>query len=100
VKATEEQKRLWRAFVQGAPTGWDQLFAGYSSCIDWPSAHYWPELVQVYPKARVILTYRSPESWWTRFEITLVQVLRTTTDTASLGITLCRDQVFGGRPDD
>ena len=37
VNSSEEQKRLWRAFVQGAAIGWDQLFAGYSSCIDWPS---------------------------------------------------------------
>ena len=26
VMAHEEQKRLWRAFVKGAPTGWDELF--------------------------------------------------------------------------
>ena len=37
VNTNEEQKRLWRAFVQGAAIGWDQLFAGYASCIDWPS---------------------------------------------------------------
>jgi hypothetical protein len=100
VNSNEEQKRLWRAFVQGAAISWEELFNGYSSCVDWPSAHYWPELVQVYPNARVILTGRSPESWWTSFENTLVQVLRNTTDPASLGLTLCRDQVFGGKPDD
>ena len=25
VNSNEAQKRLWRAFVQGAPTGWDEL---------------------------------------------------------------------------
>jgi hypothetical protein len=43
VNSNEEQKRLWRAFVQDAPTSWNQLFAGYASCVDWPSAHYWPD---------------------------------------------------------
>ena len=100
VNSNAEQKRLWRAFVQGTPTPWGQLFEGYSSCIDWPSAHYWPELVSTYPQARVILTWRSPESWWASFEKTIVEGLRQSTDPASLGLALIRDQVFGGRPGD
>ena len=100
VMANEEQKRLWRAFVQGAAPVWDQLFAGYSSCVDWPSAHYWPELIRVYPQARVILTYRSPESWWASFEKTILDALHKSTDPASLGLALVRDKVFGGKPED
>ena len=100
VNTDEEQKRLWRAFVKGTLTPWDQLFEGYASCIDWPSAHYWPELIRAYPQARVILTHRSPESWWASFEKTIVQGIRQTTDPASVGLTLVRDQVFGGKPDD
>ena len=100
VNTHEDQKRLWRAFVQGTPTPWDQLFEGFRSCIDWPSAHYWPELVRAYPKARVILTWRSPESWWASFEKTIVAGLRQSTDPDSLGLALIRDQVFGGKPDD
>lgn len=64
VNASDEQKRLWRALARGENPGWDKLFAGYSACVDWPSAHYWRELVDVYPDAKVVLTYRSPESWW------------------------------------
>ena len=100
VNSNEEQKRLWRAFVGGAPTGWDQLFAGYASCVDWPSAHYWPDLIRAYPQARVILTHRSPESWWASFEKTIVAGLSMSTDPASLGLALIRDKVFGGKPDD
>jgi hypothetical protein len=40
VNASEEQKRMWRALVQGAPPQWEQLFAGFSSAMDWPSAYY------------------------------------------------------------
>ena len=68
--------------------------------MDWPSAHYWPELIRAYPEARVILTHRSPESWWASFEKTIVAGLRQSTDPASLGLALIRDQVFAGKPDD
>ena len=100
VISNDEQKRLWRAFVQGASLGWDQLFAGYASCVDWPSAHYWRELADAFPEAKVVLTYRSAASWWESFEKTLLPVMRMSTDPASLGLALVRDQVFGGRPED
>jgi hypothetical protein len=100
VNASDEQKRLWRALARGENAGWDVLFAGYQSCVDWPSAHYWPNLIQAFPDAKVILTYRSPESWWDSFEKTIVQGIAQSTDMASLGIALVRDQVFGGRPGD
>ena len=100
VIANEEQKRLWRALAKGTAPDWERLFAGYVSCVDWPSAHYWPELIKVYPEAKVILTYRSPESWWASVEKTLLPVFRKSTDPDSLGLALIARQVFGGRPDD
>ncbi len=100
VNAHAEQKRMWRALVQGAAVQWEQLFAGYGSCIDWPSAYYWKELSEFYPEAKVVLTYRTPESWWTSFEQTIVRGIQMSTEPESLGIALVRDKVFGGRPDD
>jgi len=97
VNAHEEQKRMWRAFVQGAPLGWEELFAGYSSCVDWPSAYYWRELVEFYPEAKVVLTYRTSESWWQSVEKTIVRGIQVSTEPESLGIALIRDKVFGGR---
>lgn len=100
VMAHEDQKRLWRAFVKGEPIGWDRLLEGYESCVDWPAAHYWRELSGAYPRAKVVLTYRSAQSWWESFEKTLLPVMRNSTDPDSLGVALVRDQVFGGRPHD
>jgi hypothetical protein len=100
VNAHEEQKRMWRAFVQGAPLGWEQLFAGYGSCQDWPSAHYWRELVEFYPNAKVVLTYRTAESWWQSFAKTIVPSIEMSLEEESLGVALIRDKVFGGRPGD
>ncbi len=100
VNAHAEQKRMWRALVQGSGPGWDALFEGYGCCVDWPSAYYWRELAEYYPQAKVILTHRSAESWWQSFENTIVAGLRMSTDTESLGLALVRDKVFGGRLDD
>ena len=95
-----QQKRLWRGLAKGERPDWDQLFAGYKSCVDWPSAHYWRELIQAYPKARVILTWRSPESWWESFQNTILPAIADSKDQDSLGVALVAKQVFGGRPQD
>ncbi|TPI36084.1 sulfotransferase family protein [Mesorhizobium sp. B3-1-6] len=100
VMAHEEQKALWRALAKGAAPDWDRLFAGYKSCVDWPSAHYWRELIEIYPQARVILTWRSPESWWESFEKTLLPAIAGSTDQDSLGVSLVSKQIFDGRPHD
>jgi hypothetical protein len=100
VNASDEQKRRWRAFVKGESIGWDRLLEGYVSCVDWPAAHYWNELSQAYPDAKVVLTYRSAESWWESFSRTLVPAIQASTDPDSLGVALVRDRVFGGRPQD
>lgn len=95
-----EQKRLWRAVAAGASPDWSLLFDGYRSCVDWPSAFYWRQLIEVYPDAKVILTYRSAESWWESFEKTLLPIIKTAKERESLDIALIAEQVFGGRPDD
>lgn len=100
VNANEEQKQRWRALARGESPSWEALLSGYRSCVDWPSAHYWRELIEVYPRAKVVLTYRSAESWWTSFEQTILAGLKLSTDRESLGLALIRDQVFGGRADD
>lgn len=100
VNANPEQKARWRALVAGGAADWESLFEGYNSCMDWPSAHYWRQLVAAYPQAKVILTWRSAESWWTSVENTLIKVLANSTDEASLGVALIARQVFGGRATD
>ena len=97
VIANPEQKTRWRAMVAGGPRDWDSLFEGYAACVDWPSAHYWRELIVAYPQARVILTWRSPESWWQSFSATLLKASTPEDDPASLGRALIARQVFGDR---
>lgn len=53
---------LWSAAADGN-ADWEKLFAGYASTVDWPSTYFWRELADRYPEAKIILTYRSTESW-------------------------------------
>jgi hypothetical protein len=92
-------KARWRAFMDSGVPDWDALFEGYNACVDWPSAHYWRELMAVYPQAKVILTWRSPESWWTSFEATILHFVRTTTDRKSVAVRIV-EKAFGDRAGD
>ncbi|MBT8473965.1 MAG: sulfotransferase family protein [Alphaproteobacteria bacterium] len=92
-----EQIRLWRARVRGEDIGWDSLLAGFTSCVDWPTAHYWPELVALNPQAKVVLTWRTPESWYASYSKTILPLTQEPHDPDSLGRMLIGEQVFGGR---
>lgn len=98
--AHETQRDRWRALAAGGTPDWEHLFEGYVSCVDWPSAFYWREIVAAYPEARVILTWRDPESWWRSFSGTILKHLTGEGDADTLGRMLIARQVFGGRPDD
>jgi hypothetical protein len=94
------QRERWQALALGGAADWEHLFEGYAACVDWPSAYYWRELVDLYPDARVLLTWRSPGSWWTSFESTILKVLMQSDDRQHLGNVLVAEATFGGRPDD
>ncbi|MEM8774194.1 MAG: sulfotransferase family protein [Pseudomonadota bacterium] len=96
----DAHKADWRRMIAGEPANWDVLLGGYRSCVDWPSAHFWPELIEAFPNAKVILTWRSAESWWTSFEKTILQVLQNNTNTEenAPGSQLLPRHVFGGNP--
>lgn len=92
-------KARWRAFMDSDTPDWSALFEGYRSCVDWPSAHYWRELVAHYPQARVILTWRDPESWWTSYEATILRFVQTTQDRASVAVRIV-EKAFGDHAGD
>jgi hypothetical protein len=94
------QVATWRAVVQGSGPEWDEVYAGYHSAVDWPTAYYWRELGERYPDAKIVLTTRSVESWYESFSKTILPVMQRSTDPDSLGLALVRDRVFGGRIDD
>ena len=70
-----EQLPYWRAAIDGQPVDWEQAFAGYHSTIDWPSTHYWRQLADYFPDAKILLGVRPAEVWWNSFEKTIAKLL-------------------------
>jgi hypothetical protein len=75
VFANPDQVSYWEAAARGESVDWNEVFRNYNSAVDWPSAHFWRELTDFYPDAKVLLTSRSSESWWASFSETIGKVL-------------------------
>ena len=44
---------------------WDIVFDGFGASVDWPSARYYKELADHFPQAKVVLSVRDAEKWYT-----------------------------------
>ena len=58
-----EHAEAWYRTCHGGTIDFS-LFEGYRSIVDWPAVHYWRELVEHFPKAKVVLSIRDGESWY------------------------------------
>jgi len=76
VMASKEQMALWHAIgtKPDTPPDWDAVYEGYPAAVDFPTASYWRELAAYYPQAKVVLTVRSPESWWKSARATIIEI--------------------------
>jgi hypothetical protein len=70
-----EHVSLWAKAAAGERIEWDALYKGFVATVDWPSAHFWRDLTQRYPDAKVIHTERAPERWWKSFSQTIAEAL-------------------------
>ncbi|MFC6931014.1 sulfotransferase family protein [Actinomadura yumaensis] len=71
VIAQPHRVRQWLDVGEGRSAGWDTIFAGYASTLDWPAAAYWRELAEHYPDAKVVLTVRDAERWYDSVSATI-----------------------------
>ncbi|HLK60152.1 MAG TPA: sulfotransferase [Chthonomonadaceae bacterium] len=71
-----EQVPIWHAAALGNMPDWDQLFQEYAAAVDWPSSAFWPELMEAYPDALVVLSTRDTEAWWQSAHETIFNVTR------------------------
>jgi hypothetical protein len=66
---------LWaealRRKTAGEPIDWRPLLDGYQAIVDWPGAYFWRELTDTHPNAKVILTVRDPERWYSSIQATI-----------------------------
>jgi hypothetical protein len=46
------------------PVDWKRAYQGYTAAVDWPTAAFFDQLYTLNPDAKIILTVRTPESWF------------------------------------
>jgi len=68
------QVPLWNAALDGTPD-WSELYKDCGSAVDWPTAGFFRELIEVYPSAKFILTERDPQNWADSFGSTIYKLL-------------------------
>lgn len=103
VFASPRQLALWQSVVDGSEIDWNEIFYGYSACVDWPSAYFWQSLAEHYADARVILGTRDPETWYESFNRTILHLAKTvnriedphTRGVVDMGNRIIRHGVFG-----
>lgn len=71
------QVPLWSAASQGKGD-WSSIFDGYGSAVDWPTACFFRELLEEFPKAKFVLTLRDPERWADSFGATIYKLIEGT----------------------
>lgn len=65
--------QIWCEAAANQAVNWNLFFQGYQATVDWPSTAFYQELMSIYPDAKVILTVREPEKWYTSVYNTLYQ---------------------------
>ena len=71
IENPDPQVALWNDALAGKPD-FDAIYNGYNSAVDWPTAAFWKETADAYPDAKVILSTRSPESWYDSISETIL----------------------------
>ena len=69
--ADPAQLAFWKTLAAGGTVDWHAVFAGFRSQVNWPGAHVWRELLQVFPEARVVFSTRPAEDWWRSYSRTV-----------------------------
>ncbi len=108
VRDHPDQLPFWQAAARGELPDWDDVFADYRSCVDWPSARFWREIAAHYPDAKVLLTLRDAESWFDSVHATIYPSIRSwrerepghARDMMEMAEKIVVTQAFGGRLDD
>lgn len=71
-----EQVPFWNRAATGEPVEWEDFYNAYRSTVDWPSCHFYAELAERYPQAKIILTKRDPERWYDSMCDTILATMR------------------------
>jgi hypothetical protein len=102
------QLPFWQALECGETADWDDVFADYGACVDWPSARYWREISDHFPAAKVVLSVRPEDVWFDSVQATIYPSMRDrhetepgyVRDVTVMANEIIVEQLFDGRLDD
>ena len=61
----------WLTLEQTGTTNWDELYDGFEATVDFPAYPWYKEHLEQYPDAKIILTVRPFEKWYTSIGSTI-----------------------------
>lgn len=64
---------FWEALEQGKDVDFDEFFRNYNAIIGFPGYIFAQKLLEKYPEAKVILSWRDPEDWYDDISDTVFQ---------------------------
>jgi len=76
VFAHPDHIRIWDDAAHGKKIDWKSFLGGYRAAVDWPVCHFWRQLHETFPDAKMLLTERDPESWYRSFSQTIQMVMQ------------------------
>jgi hypothetical protein len=71
------QLPFWNRAALGGPIDWDEVYGPYKATVDWPGCHFYAQLADYYPNAKVILSKRDPERWYASMQDTILKTFET-----------------------
>ncbi|MDH5674077.1 MAG: sulfotransferase family protein [Myxococcales bacterium] len=94
---------LWSRAGDGDIEAAEQALAGFQSAVDWPAIHFWRQLAERHPEAKVLLSVREPARWFKSANETIFASMAREPDGKSpvagmqeMARKLIREQAFGG----
>ena len=96
----------WLQAIDAKTVNWESLLEGYEATVDWPACHFYQELADYYPKAKVLLSIRDPFEWFESMSATTLGVIRKRMQASNagqpknLGTELVGNAALGGEIDD
>lgn len=74
VVPSKQQLNYFAQLASGRKLDWDIVFADFQASVDWPSAKYHAELAEQFPDAKIVLSTRDVDKWYTSTRETIFAV--------------------------
>lgn len=91
--------------MKGQTPNWEGVFQGFKAAVDWPVVYFLPELIERYPKAKIILTERDANAWYESARRTIFKAIRNVENGwipkhQELGYEVIVNKTFNGKIDE